>query len=124
MGGFPLAAGRRSYAEGGAQPPSPQQSRPRVRGGKVNVGPGHTKCFGKRRPIVIQDYVRRGISPATDSSRRRADGQRPYVLLHLRACAEPLIPKFEEDREQAAEGQPYEAAREGKYLRLRRRRRR
>src|SRR5205085_982459 len=103
MGGFPLAAGRGSYAERGALPPPSKRSRSRAGDGKLDIGPGHTKCLGERRPIVIQNYVRGRSPSATDSSRRPADGQRPHLLLHLSASAEPLVPKFQEERKHAAE---------------------
>src|SRR6266478_2060360 len=113
MGGFPLTAGRGSYAEGDALPAPPKGSRSRARDGEVNVGPGHAKCLGERRPVVLQDYVRRGFPLAANSSRCRADGQRPDLLLHLSAGAEPLVSKFSEKRKQAAKDQPHKTAPEG-----------
>src|ERR1700737_2055938 len=52
MGGFPLAAGRGRYAEGGAGLASPSGSRSRARDGEGNVGPGKTNCLGAQRPVL------------------------------------------------------------------------
>src|SRR5438045_1137829 len=119
MGGFPLAAGCGSYAEGGARPPPENGSRPGSRDCELNVCPGHPKCLGECRPIVGQDYVRGGFLLATESSRRHADRQRANLLLYLSAGAEPLLPKFQKERKQGAKREPYETAAESKYLRLR-----
>ena len=62
--------------------------------------------------------------PATaDGSRSAADGQRPNLLLQLSAGAKSFVPKFQEERKQAAQSQPYKTAGEGKHFRLRRSRR-
>src|ERR1700731_362359 len=107
MEGFALPARRGSYAEDGARPRAVKGTRCRARGGELNFGPGYTNCLGECRPIVVQDYVRGGFPSATGDSRRRADAQRPDGFLHLSAGAEPLVPKLEEERKQAAEGEPY-----------------
>src|ERR1700736_3525215 len=124
MEGFALPARRGSYAEDGARPRAANEgSRRRARDGQLNIGPGYTKCLGECRPVVLQDHVRGGFPLATGDSRRRADGRQPDVFLNLSARAEPLVPKFQEERKQAAEGEPYEPARETKYFGLRRSRR-
>jgi len=119
MEGFSFAARGGSYAEDGARPSPPGGSQPRACDSELNVGPGHPKCLCEPRPIIVQDYVRGRFPLATENSRCCADGQRPDVLLYLSAGAKPLVPKFQKERKQAAEGEPYKTARERKNLRKR-----
>ena len=114
MNGFSLAARRGGYADDGARPPPRNGGRLRPCEGEVNFGPGNSKGLGERRPIIVQDYVRRASSLATDGSWCCGNGQRPNVFLHLSTRAESLVAKLQKERDQAAEGEPCEAASQGK----------
>jgi len=80
----------------------------------MNFGPGYTKCFGERGPVVFHDNVGRRFPVAADCSRRRADGDRSNMLLHLSAGAEPFVAKFEKEGKEAADAKSDETADTGK----------
>ena len=114
MDGFTLTAGRRSDTQGDTRPASVNDNRLRMRNGEMNFGPGYTKCLGERRLVVVQDDVCRRFSVAADCSRRRADGHRSNILLHLSAGAEPFVANFEKEGKEAADAQSDETPDTGK----------
>src|SRR5260370_34984330 len=89
-----------------------------MRNGEMDFGPGYTKCLGERRPVVVHDDVCRRFPVAADCSRRRADGHRSHILLHLSAGAEPFVAKFEKQGKEAADAKSDETADTGKQFRL------
>src|SRR5262249_15191853 len=110
MDGFALALGRGGYAQRDGRCRRRKGNRRWTRKGELYFRPGHPKRFGEPRPGVVQDCVCGRFPTAAQSSRRRADGQRSYLPLHLSACSETLVAKFQEERKQAAKRKPHDTA--------------